>query len=63
MVLFRSAVARYSGEITRRWGAAWQGANTDELKITVYPPVDVPLEPQQLQIKKPGSLTVLERVK
>ncbi len=62
MVLFRSTVARYGGEITRRWGTAWQGANTDELKITVYPPVDVPLEPQQLQIKKPDSLTVLEQL-
>ena len=63
MVLFRSDTARYSKEITRRRGKTWQGAKTDELKITVYPAdADVPLEPQQLQIKKPSSLTVLERV-
>lgn len=61
MVLFRSEAARYSREITRRWGGTWQGAKTDELKATVYPKgADVPLEPQQLQIKKRSSLTVLE---
>ena len=61
MVLFRSDVARYSEEMTRRWGGAWQGARTDELKVTVYSKgADVPLEPQQLHISKPDSLTVLE---
>ena len=64
MVLFRSEAARYSEEITRRWGETWQGARTDELKIAVYPAgADVPLEPQQLHISKPGSLTVLEHLK
>ena len=64
MVLFRSQTARYRGEITRYPGAAWRGARTDELRIAVYlVDADVPLEPQQLQLKKPGSLTVLERVK
>lgn len=63
MVLFRSRAARYSGEITRQWGKTWQGARTDELRISVYPAgADVPLEPQQLQIKKRSSLTVLERL-
>ncbi len=64
MVLFRSDAARYSKEITRRRGEAWQGARADELKVVIYPAdAEVPLEPQQLQIRKPGSLTVLERVK
>ena len=64
MVLFRSEVARYSEEITRRKGETWQGARADELKVTVYPKdAEVPLEPQQLHISKPDSLTVLERVK
>lgn len=64
MVLFRSEVARYGEKITRRWGKAWQGVRTDELKVTVYPKdADVPLEPQQLHIGKPESLTVLERLK
>lgn len=64
MVLFRSQTARYGEEVTRRRGAAWRGARADELKIAVYPAAaDVPLEPQQLHLKKPGSLTVLERVK
>ena len=63
MVLFRSEVARYGEKITRRWGKTWQGVRTDELKVTVYPKdADVPLEPQQLHIGKPGSLTVLERL-
>ncbi len=63
MVLFRSQSARYGEEVTRRWGAAWHGAKTDELKITIYPAAaDVPLEPQQLQIRKPDSVTVLERL-
>ena len=62
MVLFRSQAARY-GKITRRRGAAWRGAKTDELKVTIYSRnADVPLEPQQLHLKKSGSLMVLERV-
>ena len=61
MVLFRSEVARYSGEMTRRPGGAWRGAGTDELKVTIYPKdAEVPLEPQQLHIRKPDSVTVLE---
>ena len=61
MVLFRSEVARYSGEVTRRPGETWQGARADELNVTVYPKdAEVPLEPQQLHIRKPDSVTVLE---
>ncbi len=61
MVLFRSEAARYSEETTRRWGATWQGAKTDELNVIVYPKgAKVALGTQQLHIKKRGSLTVLE---
>ena len=64
MVLFRSEVARYSEESTRRRGEIWQGARADELKVTIYPEdAEVPLEPQQLHISKSGSLTVLEHLK
>ncbi len=64
MVLFRSEVARYSEEMTRRRGEAWQGARADELNVTVYPKdANVPLGPHQLHISKSGSLTVLEHLK
>jgi len=63
MVLFRGAAAGHGEAVAERRGADWHGARTDALKLRIYPKnAEVPLEPQQKHLLKPGSLTVLERL-
>lgn len=63
MVLFRGVAAGHGEAVAERAGADWRGAPHDALKLRIYPKnAEVPLEPQQKHLLKPGSLTVLERL-
>ena len=63
MVLLRGEAAGHNETVEERRGIEWRGAPHGALKLRIYPrDADVPLAPQQLHLKKPGSLTVLERL-